>query len=119
MRWFLDPRTSAFSVEVDTGSPQKMRPDQKARALIRFHRIEKRSGASVKTERGATDPRPAAPTVSPRLPVLFCNEPYLWNLTQTASIMIKIQRKQPVGLCIKSIETDGWILAGYSSIDRP
>jgi len=27
---------------VDTGSSQKMRPNKKARALIRFHRIEKR-----------------------------------------------------------------------------
>ncbi|MCC0009596.1 MAG: DUF4212 domain-containing protein [Hyphomicrobiaceae bacterium] len=33
----------AFSDEVDTGSSQKMRSNQKARALIRFHRIEKRS----------------------------------------------------------------------------
>ncbi|MCB1528130.1 MAG: hypothetical protein KDJ45_10555, partial [Hyphomicrobiaceae bacterium] len=29
----------AFSDDVDTGSLQKMRPNQKSRALIRFHRI--------------------------------------------------------------------------------
>ena len=38
----------AFSDEVGTGSAQKMRPNQKARALIGFHRIEKRSSAIKK-----------------------------------------------------------------------
>jgi len=38
-------RSGAFSDEVDTGSSKKMRPNQKARALIRFHRIEMRAGA--------------------------------------------------------------------------
>jgi len=35
--------TARVSDEVDAGSSQKMRPNQKVRALIRFHRIEKRS----------------------------------------------------------------------------
>ena len=37
----------AFSEEVDTGSWQKMRPNQNAGALIRFHRIEKLTLAFV------------------------------------------------------------------------
>jgi len=41
--WFryIARRSRAFSDEVDTGSSKKMRPNQRARAPIRFHRIEK------------------------------------------------------------------------------
>jgi len=48
MRFHPAPNVAkAISDEVGAGSSQKMRPNQKARALIRFHRIEKRSSAAL------------------------------------------------------------------------
>ena len=56
----------AFSDEVDTGSSQKMRPNQKARALIGLHPIEKRSRwrALVAMQPAAGVDDPASPLVN-------------------------------------------------------
>ena len=45
----------AFSDEVDAGSSQKMRPNQKASALNRFHRIEKHSRPAGRKDRRVRD----------------------------------------------------------------